>query len=329
MLVLGLSVLDMRHRGTILSLVASTVLGTGAWAQSVTTPPQRPPEDRSFYEGRPVVHPEALSGIWEAPDGRGGAVGIHLELTTTLSGDADPPRWTPQAWENLGVAVFDRSGPDLDHGEENSFSDSSRGGGLRFENGRLTLHFVSRRHEPDAVDLDLELQSDGCWHGRFHRNEFDTAVALCRPAPPAEVTPSPLIGTWDDRSGTRCVHMAQTGRGTFTAWSDSLMVPGRMVFAPNVPGPHLLYERYGSRTKVEAEGNGSVALVFGAYSGICCSQEFNGSLSADGRRLEGSYAPGPNQTPVQESFTKMPGGSCVDPGALHRVTLAPCPPAVK
>jgi hypothetical protein len=47
---------------------------------------------------RELVHLEALSGVWEASDGRGGAVGILLELTTSLSGDADPPVWTPQGW---------------------------------------------------------------------------------------------------------------------------------------------------------------------------------------------------------------------------------------
>lgn len=205
------------------------------------------------------------------------------------------------------MGVFERNGPDSDHGEENSFSDSSRGGGLWFESDRLTLHFVSKWIETDAVDLDVQLQPGGCWHGRFHRNAFDAIVALCRPAAAAENRPSPLVGTWDDRSGTRCVHIAQTGANTFTAWSDSLMVPGRIAFRPSVPRPHLLYERYGSRTTIEVDSHGSVALVFGACSGICCSQEFDGTLSADGRTLQGSYAPGPNQIPLRESFTKMPG----------------------
>jgi hypothetical protein len=38
--------------------------------------------DRSPYLGRPIMHPEELSGLWEAHDGHGGAVGIHLLLTT-------------------------------------------------------------------------------------------------------------------------------------------------------------------------------------------------------------------------------------------------------
>jgi hypothetical protein len=57
--------------------------------------------------------PEALSGVWEAPDGQGGAVGIHLNPTTIVSDDVDPPAWTPQSWQNLNFGVFQRRGSAL------------------------------------------------------------------------------------------------------------------------------------------------------------------------------------------------------------------------
>ncbi|HUO59396.1 MAG TPA: hypothetical protein VMU24_01930, partial [Candidatus Acidoferrales bacterium] len=89
----------MQVSRTTLKLLTTGVLLTlvfghpGASAQT-----QLSANDRSFYLNHPVVDPESLSGIWEAADGRGGAVGIHLELATTLPGDTSPPIWTPQSW---------------------------------------------------------------------------------------------------------------------------------------------------------------------------------------------------------------------------------------
>jgi hypothetical protein len=134
---------------------------------SITTPPEIPPGDRSFYVNQPVDRPEALSGVWQTPDGHGGAVGIHLELMTTVSGDADPPIRTPQSWQHLNLGIFQRKGSEIAFGDENYFSDSARGGSVLLGNSRIQLHFVSTWIDTPSVDLDLLHQPNGCWHGRF------------------------------------------------------------------------------------------------------------------------------------------------------------------
>ncbi len=313
----------MHQRRTTLGLLAGSFLATCVFAQSGTTgQTQVAPEDRSFYLNRPVIHPEALSGIWEAPDGRGGAVGLHLQLATTLPGEASPPLWTPQSWLDLEVGVFDRTGPEIAIGEENHSSDSIRGGGALFQDNRLKLHFVSKSKDTPSVDLDLLLQLNGCWHGRFRRGAFDSMVELCRPTPGRHAVVSPLVGTWFQTSGAGwdCIHIAQTGLATFVGWSDSLMIPGRIRFGPNIPQPHVLYERFGSLAKVDLAGDKFVSVEFGADSPICCSYRFIGKLSADGTKLHGK-----DQTSLDATFTKMHGESCVDPAVLHEHEPAPCP----
>ena len=234
-----------------LSLLAQTELSQSSAIAKLSATD----EDRSFYLNQPILHPEALSGIWETPSGNGGAVGIHLQLATKLPDDSRIP-WTPQAWQHLVIGVFERKTTDEAFGDMNGFSDSKRGGGVTYKDGRLVLH----EKDPVAVDLDLSLQANGCWHGRFHRNSFDRVVSLCRPIPSHPIRLSPLVGAWSKTSGfgMQCVHIAQTGRGTFTGWSDSLQIPGKVRYSPTIPGPHQLYEHYGSLVKVERFSNGIV-----------------------------------------------------------------------
>jgi hypothetical protein len=264
-------------------------------------------DDRSFYLDQPVFHPEALSGIWETGNGQGGAVGIHLALATTLPGDDDHVAWTPQAWQHLEVDVFERKGAERGFGDANGFSDSKRGGGVSFKDGRLELHYVSHWQDATSIDLDLVLQANGCWRGRFHRGKFDRVVSLCRPNPGPGVRPSPLVGTWSAGPLRQCVHIAQTGPDTFTGWADSLQIPGYIRFAPTIQKPHNLYEYYGSLVKVELAGNGYISLVFGAYSGICCPHEYLGKISADSLSLEGHFP-----APRAAKFGKVRGDSCVE-----------------
>jgi hypothetical protein len=263
-------------------------------------------EDRSFYLDQPVLHPEALSGIWETPNGDDGAVGIHLQLATKLPDDSRMP-WTPQAWQYLEVGIFERKIIDGAFGDINGFSDSIRGGGISYKDGRLVLHDTWLAKDPLAVDLDLSLQANGCWHGRFHRNSFDRVVSLCRPTPSHPIRPSPLVGTWSQTSGflMQCVHIAQTSPGTFTGWTDSLQIPGKARYSPMIPGPHQLYEHYGSLAKVERFSGGIVRVSFGAYSGICCPHDFLGKLNADDSMLRGNF----NSAPA--AFARTGGDSCV------------------
>jgi hypothetical protein len=263
-------------------------------------------EDRSFNRDQPVLHPETLSGVWEIPNGDGGAVGIHLQLATKLPDDSRMP-WTPQAWQQLEVGIFERKTIDGSLGVKNEFIDSKRGGGVSYKDGRLVLHYNWLGKDPLAVDLDLSLQANGCWHGRFHRNSFDRVVSLCRPTPSDPIRPSPLAGTWSQTSGfgTQCVHIAQTSPDTFTGWTDSLQIPGKARYSPMIPGPHELYEYYGSLVKVERFSNGIVQISFGAYSPICCPHDFLGKLDADDSVLTGNFDYGP------ATFARTGGDSCV------------------
>jgi hypothetical protein len=301
-------------------LAAAAFLASNADAQSsVTTYGEIPPADRSFYYGQPVVHPETISGAWEASDGNGGAVGIHLQLMTEVSGDADPPVWTPQYWQHLDLGVFQRRGAELVLGEENYFTDDPRGGPVTVENGHIQLHFVSSQPKTPSVDLDLARQPDGCWHGRFHRGSFDSAVSLCRPTPGTGVAPSPLVGTWSSDHGRGgCVHVYETGPNTFTGWSDPLQIPGQIIFSRTAPGPHQLYQNYGNLVKVHLADNGEVSLEFGAFNPVCCPHQFIGKLSADGSTLRGDFPPGLNQSSHPAIWTKMSNDVCVDPSALHQ-----------
>jgi hypothetical protein len=307
-------------------LAVAFVVPPCAPQSSVTTPPETPPGDRSFYVNQPVNYPEALSGVWQTPDGSGGAVGIHLELMTAVSGDADPPIWTPQSWQHLNLGIFQRKGSEIAFGDENYFSDSVRGGSVLLSNGRIQLHFVSTWRDMPSVDLDLLHQADGCWHGRFHRGSFDSVVPLCRPTSGSTIAPSPLIGTWSSGYGGGCIHIFETGPGTFTGWSDALEVPGQIVFGRNIPGPHQLYQNYGDLAKIHLANNGEVSLEFGAYNPMCCSHRFIGKLSTDGSTILGDFPPGPNQNPHTANWTKVQSDSCVDPTALQRVQPLACPP---
>ena len=263
-------------------------------------------EDRSFNRDQPVLHPETLSGVWETPNGDGGVVGIHLQLATKLPDDSRVP-WTPQAWQQLEVGVFERKTIDGALGDKNGFSDSKRGGGVSYKDGRLVLHYNWLGKDPLAVDLDVSLQANGCWHGRFHRNSFDRVVSLCRPTPSDAIRPSPLVGAWSQTSGfgTQCVHITQTSPDTFTGWTDSLRIPGQARYSPKIPGPHELYEHYGSLVKVERFSNGIVRVSFGAYNPVCCPHDFLGKLDADDSMLRGNFDYGP------ATFARTSGDSCV------------------
>jgi hypothetical protein len=320
----------MSARCSMLGLFAIGLLASSSYAQSsaAATLPETPPEDRSFYLNQPVDHPEALSGVWETSNGHGGAVGIHIELMTSVSDDADPPAWTPQLWQHLELGVFERKGPELVFGEEGYFADDLRGGGVTLKNGRLQLHFVSRWEDTPSVDLDLLHQPDDCWRGRFHRGGFDSVVTLCRPTPDSTVTPSPLVGTWSSDYGG-CIHIFESEPGTFTGWSDALQIPGRTIYGRSEPEPHGLLEAYGDLAKVNLDDSGEVSLEFNAYSGFCCSQLLKGKLSADGSTIQGRFATGLNQFPHTAKWTKMPGDSCVKPSTLPKHPSAPCPDSEK
>jgi hypothetical protein len=59
----------------------------------------------SFYSRQSIDHPETLSGLWEASDGHGGTIGIHLLMMTVVPLHTDPPIWSPQSSVSLDVSV--------------------------------------------------------------------------------------------------------------------------------------------------------------------------------------------------------------------------------
>ena len=64
-----------------LHLAAVNFLSSLGHAQSTAI---RQRSDQSLHEGQPLADPEAFSGIWESPDGQGGAVGIQLKLQSEV-----------------------------------------------------------------------------------------------------------------------------------------------------------------------------------------------------------------------------------------------------
>ncbi|HEY4051361.1 MAG TPA: hypothetical protein VGM27_31245, partial [Acidobacteriaceae bacterium] len=212
-------------------------------------------EDQSFYLGKPVLHPEELSGVWEAPDARGGAIGIHLVLYTTAPVETTTLVGTEQDWHALQVGIYQRAGAVLSFGEENSFSDSPRGGSVRYEEGRLTLHYP-------RFDLDLLRIPRDRWSGRIHRERFDSQVTLMRPGLRTGAGGAWLVGTWSTTNGPMqlCLHIAEQAPGEFTGWLDSLLTWGSVQSAPHVAKPPFSWERYGELVKVQAAAN-SDALI--------------------------------------------------------------------
>jgi hypothetical protein len=264
--------------------------------------------------GQSVSHPESLSGIWEAPElGQGGAVGIHLQLTTTVPADVTTLSGVTQSWFSLTIGVYQRKGATIQFGEENFFVDSYPDSGIRFDQGRLTLHFASPRAGVGAVDLDLVQQPDSAWEGRFHRGAFDSTLKLLRPGVGAQWTIDPVIGTWLENTG-KCLHVAQQTATEWTGWADFLTVPGNVQYPPHLKRPATAQERYGELVRVERQQDHSFSFELGANAAGCCSHTFMGTPNADGTLLEGTWPPGPNQAPHPGSWRKMRGDSCVDPG---------------
>ena len=273
----------------------------------------------SPFLGRPVQNPESLSGRWEAPDGQGGALGLDLQLTTTVPADVRTLSGVTQTWFSLQMGVYQRKGATVQFGEENFFVDSYPDRNIQFDQGRLTLHFASPRAGVRAVDLDLIQQPGSSWEGRFHRGEFDSRVKLLRPGAGKRGLVDPLVGTWLENAGNvppahSCLHVAQQTATEWTGWADSLWVPGNVQYAPQFSRPATAEEHYGVLVKVERKQGHSFSFALGAYEALCCPQMFIGRLNQAGTLLKGGWPAGPNEAPRPGSWKKMRGDSCVDPG---------------
>jgi hypothetical protein len=269
--------------------------------------PTTPAEDTSFYVGQPIVHPEELSGIWEVPDGHGGAVGIHLILSTTASADATTLVGVEQAWLNLQVGIYQRAGTVLQFGEENFFSDSPRGGSVRFDGSRLSLHAAE-------FDLDLLRISGDRWSGRIHRQGFDSITVLTRPGIGIAKSEPWFVGTW--KSGgpsfhTTCMHITEQAPGEFVGWSDSLTTMGSVRRASGIPKPPYAFEVYGHLVNVGITDNGNVSIELNAPGIVCCPHPLVATPVDNGSVMKEVSPSGPNQPPPQTVWKKMSGNTCI------------------
>jgi hypothetical protein len=256
----------------------------------------------------PVAHPEDLSGIWESPDGRGGAIGIHLVLDTTVPVEATTLAGARQSWLGLQVGLYRRSGAELQMGDENFFSDSLRGGSIRYEGDRLSLH-------ARGYDLDLHRIDGDKWSGRFHREDINSAVTLARPTMQPISKATWFLGTWKSMSGsqTTCLHIAEASPIAFLAWSDTLSTKGSANFPPQSPKAPYSWEHYGDLAKVQSAEGGSLSVELSAYSPICCSHRFHATSADNGKAMKADWPAGANQAPHKSRWSKMPGNTCITP----------------
>ena len=130
-------------------------------------------------------------GIWEASNGKGGAVGINLWEVSSSLGHGGPPVSDNEALHAvLQIGVYERSGEVVHCGEENFFDTGWQGHkdpGVRSEYTDGLLAVVYPQF-PREVAMNVELrwnQRTDVWEGRFHSGGFDHAITLRRaPARP-------------------------------------------------------------------------------------------------------------------------------------------------
>lgn len=272
---------------TILCAVLISVTVPLVPAQTAKASPDAGP-----YRGKVVTDPESLSGLWETSNGHGGFVGIHMILGTSVAPYAKTNDRTlkgvEQQWEYLDLGVYEQQGAEFSFGEENYFSDHAGTAAVKIEDGHLELHFVSPVTGTPAVDLDLWKKEGDRWVGRFHRGSFDEQVTLERPGVGVKQHDA-ITGVWT--SSARVVHIGEQKPGQFAGWSDSLLIPGTIGFAPWIQ-PHRLLQVYGDRVKVRRAGERGVLFEFGVYSVVCCPRTVAGIVSNNGREIKaGDAAP--------------------------------------
>jgi hypothetical protein len=310
------------------TLFASVFTTLHAHSQIAVVPivdPAPPLDDKSFYLDQPVLHPEEISGVWEAPDGHGGAIGINLLLHTTVPGDAATLAGVSQSWQSLEVGLYQRTGAALVFGDENFFGDSLRGGSVRYKDGRLTL-------TSSKFDLDLVRINRDTWSGRLHRFGFDSTVTLTRSTQPHSKARPSFVGIWKtgEPPFAGCIHIAEQASDALIGWEDSLTTPGAVRYGNSVHPSTYPGEHYGEMLKLSPTEDGNLSIESNAIGGLCCAHLFYATLSSDGTVMKANSPAGPNQSPHRTEWEKMPGDTCiVTPANLPsrpRNSDSQCPP---
>ena len=256
-----------------------------------------------------VAPPEELAGQWEAPDGEGGAIGMNIWITTTVTSSATDLLSAPQTMSALTVAVYVRSASEEELHGLNSFSTSYHGG-ASWDGEHLRFHLLQDRQLPEIHGALTWHPASRTWTGLFERAAYrNQAITLQRPTSSQQ---SSFVGTWVEANGawSSCLHIRQQANERFTAWSDQLQIPGLVRYANGLKAPEQVFERYGEPARVQVIGTDHLWVELGAYSATCCSHPFEAKLSADGQSLVGERPAGPNQAPGAVRWTRVHGGSC-------------------
>jgi hypothetical protein len=174
---------------------------------------------------------------------------MNIILSTTVSNSATDVIEAAQQLAGFEIAVYQRSGSDVQPFGFNFFA-TSPSGGATWDGQYLRIGFEKKGVDP-RVHVDLEWdQTSQAWSGTFERGAFRSqAIALKRPAGHKN---SRLIGTWFERDGlmNNCLHIAEAQDGTFTGWGDDIQIPDRMRYAYGLRPPDHVTEHYGEIAKI-------------------------------------------------------------------------------
>jgi hypothetical protein len=257
-------------------------------------------------QGTIVDRPEQVTGLWESDVGSAGVVGLYLRLFTRIDGQPKTFSGARQYWDALQIGVYQRHGREHHVGDANWIMDNSNG--VSFDGVRLIAKMPST-----SIDLDLTFdRAHQVWTGWFHRRIFSQRVVLSRPRTKPGIPKSRLVGTWSAGDNLRkCLHIAQQQDGGFTAWYDTLSLPGLYRSAPGIVPLPWSTEHYGELASVSEVGRGVLRIGESPYvAGVAgpFPQALIVKLSEDGRRLvgrvEGQIAP------VATHYRRVEGDSC-------------------
>lgn len=261
-----------------LVLVVGLQVGERGWGQSIVP-------------GAKIARPEDITGIWEAPDGQGGVVGVNVEIDTR--GEPGQDLRAPQEVELLAKVVFVRrkGSPDPVYA------------GFLYDPPDSLMEMSAHiwklpTNVPEQLSLADRPEVDG-WQGWMERGGQWKRVLLRRTS--ASQRPNPLVGTWRSAFGADCLHIAQGGDDAPIAWMDMLADMQRMRWAPGLK-PGQIMERYGAPLKPAIIGSGFV--MFETTSGMGMPRQILVRGTANGTRLLG------DGTGVNPDWVRVRGASC-------------------